>query len=316
MCCNHTSTVKLAGGKLKQPRGSAYLLNQFISGHACSPPLQDTTAVHRQHHWNSQQILTSETPARLFCRNPACDSAWEYIFKSKSFRHHSLRKNPNKNPAPKQTVHFKPLFLLLFVFNCTRNELFWSTILEVLEKFCQVLEKHNVILKLQSDRLLLWENNHLLNDWAGGLNHCFTQAREGTAGARSGHCPNSMQATDFNNIWTSPHWWWKSQGIALHHLCLAWMWSLSWKHQDGSTAHLILSCYNVRLIPHSFIKKQLNPLVLFQSELDCALENTTQRQGTPSPEWAHGPDNNLDWSWRWDTKSSDRGFLALTEMGE
>lgn len=34
-----------------------------------------------------------------------------------------------------------------------------------------------------------------------------------------------------------------------------------------------------------------------------------------SPEWAHGPDNNLDWSWRWDTKSSDRWSLALTRDG-
>lgn len=90
-----------------------------------------------------------------------------------------LEKNQNKNPALKQTVHFKPLFLLLFVFNCTRNDLFWTTILKDLEKFCQVLEKHNVILKLQSDKLLLWENNHLLNDWAGGLNHCFTQVEKG-----------------------------------------------------------------------------------------------------------------------------------------
>lgn len=206
MCCNHTSTVNLAGGKWKQPGGSAYLLNQFISGHACSPSLRDTSAVHRQHHRKSQQILTSKTPARLFWGTLHVIRRGNTSSKARVSGTVLFGKK-NKNPAPKQTVQTVQIILLLFIFNCTRNELFWSTILKVLEKFCQVLEKHSVILKLQSDKLLLWENNYLLNDWAGGLNRCCTQAGEGTEGAHSAPFSNFMQATDFNNIWTSPHWY-------------------------------------------------------------------------------------------------------------
>lgn len=238
--------------KIKAAKRQCLPLNPFISGHACSPSLWDTSAVHWQHHWNGQQISTSETPARLSCRNPACDSAWEYIFKSKSFRHRSLGKNRNKNPAPKQAVHFKPLFLLLFIFNCTRNELFWSTILKVLEKFCQVLEKHRVILKLQSDKLLLWENNHLLNDWAGGLNLCFTQAREGTAGARSGHCstPCRPLTSQYLNITTPVMKISRNcSAPSLLGLNLVTVLKTSRRHHSMS-----VSCYNTRLTPQNSIK--------------------------------------------------------------
>uniref|UniRef100_A0A8C9G075 Uncharacterized protein n=1 Tax=Pavo cristatus TaxID=9049 RepID=A0A8C9G075_PAVCR len=45
-CCNHSSTVKPRGGKLKQERGSAYLPNRFLLRHASNPALQDAAAVH------------------------------------------------------------------------------------------------------------------------------------------------------------------------------------------------------------------------------------------------------------------------------
>lgn len=60
------------------------------------------------------------------------------------------------------------------------------------------------------------------------------------------------------------------------------------KHQDGTKASLFVSCYNSRLIPQQLHQITinhisqiwLNPFVLFQSEQNWALENTTQRRGT------------------------------------
>lgn len=182
------------------PFESIYLracLQPFSVRHLCCAPATSP---------KESTNIDSKTPARLFWGTLHVIRRGNTSSKARVSGTVLFGKK-NKNPAPKQTVQTVQTILLLFIFNCTRNELFWSTILKVLEKFCQVLEKHSVILKLQSDKLLLWENNYLLNDWAGGLNRCCTQAGEGTEGAHSAPFSNFMQATDFNNIWTSPHWY-------------------------------------------------------------------------------------------------------------
>lgn len=109
VCCNRTSTANPGGRKLKQRKGSAYLWNQLIPGHAGSPPLAGTAAARWQRLQSAQQTPTSGAPARLFCMNLGCDSAWEYSFKTETFRQRAPKKN---NSQAKSSSSF---FLLLFL---------------------------------------------------------------------------------------------------------------------------------------------------------------------------------------------------------
>lgn len=179
-------------------------------------------------------------PAKLFCMNPGCDSVWECIFKSKRFRQRSL-----------QFVSSCSSFSLLFLV-APGMRFFWSCYFRGLG-LREVLPSPS---KTQCNfEITVWQTAALRerssSKWRGRLS----------------------QITALHDLEKGPQWClavtaltpcrpWVSNASEHHHiayenprelLCTVLNLFTALKHQDGTKASLLMSCYN-RLIPHSSIK--------------------------------------------------------------